>query len=142
MQPAAMILVVEDDPIVREVLATILIGRGYQVVAAADGESAEALYSAHRPDVAVIDMLLPGPSGFRVLQRLQTLAGGALRVLMMSGNSALAHQDYALALGVDRFLAKPFSSAQFLEAVGRLRAARPARMGGSEGVTQPVSTPA
>jgi DNA-binding response OmpR family regulator len=117
---ATRILLVEDDPVLREVLKTILLGRAYDVFTAAEGETAEALYRDHRPELAVVEMLLPGPSGFRVIERLRMLAEGQLRVLMMSGNPSAAHRDYAYALGVDRFLAKPFSSAQFLNAVDLL----------------------
>jgi DNA-binding response OmpR family regulator len=129
------ILVVEDDLSILEILTHTLRRRGYFVLAAADGDAALALVSERTPDIALLDMMLPGQSGFQLTQRLKDLTEGEISVVMMSGNTSAAHRDYALETGVDRFLAKPFSSAKVLEVVEEMCPPKPTARINSSGVT-------
>jgi DNA-binding response OmpR family regulator len=114
------VLLVEDDPDLLDALAVILRRHGYRVVTAADGNVAADLIRQELPDVAVVDMLLPGRSGFQLTDLLRERSNGRVPVVMISGHASAAHRDFALATGVDRFLAKPFSLAKLVDTVQAL----------------------
>jgi DNA-binding response OmpR family regulator len=109
--------VVEDDPDLRDAVELFLLRKGYHVVATGDGVRAVELAGRHRVDVALVDLLTPGQSGFRVTADLKARHGDAVRVVVTSGTASPAHRDYALAAGADRFLVKPFTTSQLAEAV-------------------------
>lgn len=111
------VLVAEDDPDLRDAIELLLHREGYHVVATGDGLRAVELAGRHRVDVALVDLLLPGQSGFQVITDLKARHGDAVRVVMMSGTASRAHQDYAFAAGAERFLSKPFTTRQLLDAV-------------------------
>jgi len=111
------VLVVEDEPDLRAALELLLIRQGYHVVATGDGLRAVELAGQHRIDAAVVDLLIPGQSGFQVAIDLKARYGAAVRVVLMSGIASQAHQDYAFAAGAEQFLAKPFTTSQLLNAV-------------------------
>jgi DNA-binding response OmpR family regulator len=111
------VLVVEDDPDLRDAIEMILYRRGYHVLSAGDGVRAITLARQHRVDAALVDLLLPGQSGFQVAADLKAGHGDAVRVIVMSGTTSPAHQDYAFAAGAERFLSKPFTTTQLLDAV-------------------------
>ncbi|HEY1187366.1 MAG TPA: response regulator [Gemmata sp.] len=114
------ILLVEDDPDLRSAFEFMLRRRGYDVVSTGNGLRAIELAIEHRPALAVVDLLLPGQSGFQVSFALRERFGGRTRVLVMSGFSSPHHRDYAEASGAEMFLAKPFSETAFLGAVAAL----------------------
>ncbi len=130
------VLVVEDEPYLRQMVAELLRGEGYRVEEAADG--AEALEVVERFHVApntlglvVLDLMLPGVSGLEVLQRLPAL-GFRVPVLATSvSDQALAA---AVAAGAERVLPKPFDPVALLEIVGRSCSARAAAVRGLAGV--------
>jgi len=103
------VLLVEDDPDLREAFEFTIGRLGYEVIAFESGEKAYDWLESHLPDIAVLDMMLPQPSGFVLAQRVKERSHGAVPVIMMSGNTSLAHRDYAYASGADRFLPKPFA---------------------------------
>jgi DNA-binding response OmpR family regulator len=114
------ILLVEDDPDLRDAMELMLIRAGYYVVATGDGLRAVGLAEEHEPAVAVVDLLLPGQSGFQVTLALKARHGDRVRVIVVSGSASRHHQDYAIASGAERFLAKPFLPGQLVEAVAAL----------------------
>jgi DNA-binding response OmpR family regulator len=114
------VLVVENDPDLRDAIELLLLRRGYHVVSTGCGLRAVELASRHRVAVAVVDLLLPGQSGFQVLSDLKALYGDAVRVVMTSDIRSSAPHDYALASGAERFLPKPFTTGQLLDAVAAL----------------------
>jgi DNA-binding response OmpR family regulator len=111
------VLVVEDDPDLRNAVELILLKRGYHVVATGDGLRALELAAQHRVALALVDLLVPGQSGFQVATDLKAAYGDAVNVIVMSGNTSPAHQDYAFASGAERFLPKPFTTTRLLDAV-------------------------
>jgi DNA-binding response OmpR family regulator len=136
------VLLVEDDLQFREALALVLHRRGYRVLSAPNGQEAFTLVAEQFPDIAILDMMLPGPSGFQITQRLKDQSEGRIIVIMISGNSSAAHRDYAIVTGVDRFLAKPFSPAKVLEIVEELCPPIPtARINGSGVTARPAAIP-
>ena len=111
------VLVVEDDPDLRDAIELILIRQGYHVVATGDGLRAVELADQQKVDVALVDLLIPGQSGFQVATALKTQHGEGVRVVMMSGNASQAHQDFAFAAGAEHFLPKPFTTTQLLAVI-------------------------
>jgi CheY-like chemotaxis protein len=112
------VLVLEDDPLVRNVTVRTLRGAGYQVLVAGTGSEAIALVEQHagRLDLVVTDVIMPGLSGPEVIDALRRQRPG-LRALYVSGYPAEAiAQRGVLELGVE-FLPKPFTAASLLERV-------------------------
>ena len=117
MSHARTVLVVEDDPDLRDAVELLLLRRGYQVVSTGCGLRAVELAAKHTVSVAVVDLLIPGQSGFQVATDLKARHGDEVRVVVMSGNTAPALRDYAFAAGAERFLSKPFTTTQLMDAV-------------------------
>ncbi len=116
MPGPARVLVVDDDPIHREAVAEILAGQGYAVEQVASGEDCLAAARSSRPDVLVLDLLLPGIDGAQVLEELRRearLAG--TRVIVTTGVQT-AH--IRRLLRPDAVLFKPFGVDELLLAVG------------------------
>lgn len=116
------VLVIEDEPNILEAIRFILARDGWHVSTLADGTEAEAAIARLRPDVLILDVMLPGRSGFEVLAALRAAdATAALPVLVLTAKG----RDRAEAerLGVSRFMSKPFSNAEMLAAVRDLAGA-------------------
>ena len=111
------VLVAEDDPDLRAAVELLLLRQGYHVIAVGDGLRAVELAGQHQVDVALVDLLMPGQSGFQVATDLKSRHGDAVRVIIMSGTASSAHVDYAFAAGAERFLPKPFTVSQLLGTV-------------------------
>jgi DNA-binding response OmpR family regulator len=112
------VLVVEDDAAVRRMLERSLGAEGFEVTAAADGGAALALAETTVPDLVVLDVAMPGLSGFEVCRRLRAkgLTGG---VLMLTARDSVEDRVRGLESGADDYVVKPFAIA---EVVARLRA--------------------
>jgi DNA-binding response OmpR family regulator len=101
------ILVVDDDPDLRSVTAFALQQAGMLVVQADSGASAQAAFRKERPDLAILDINLPGSSGFELCQSLRRES--PLPILMLTVRSEEADLVRALELGADDYLTKPYS---------------------------------
>jgi CheY-like chemotaxis protein len=110
------VLVAEDQPDLREALARSLRRRGFTVTTAADGNEAADKLEIEVPRLSLVEMLLPGQSGFRIAQKIKERTDGRGAVVMLA-YTAGAHRDYALELGIDRFALKPFSPADLVESI-------------------------
>ncbi|MFG6430644.1 response regulator [Roseateles sp. LYH14W] len=113
-------LVVDDDAEIRTSLTAYLQGFGWQVSAAADGRAMRQLMALARPDVIVLDLMLPGEDGLALLRWLGTQAD-APPVLMLTARGDTMSRVVGLELGADDYLAKPFEPR---ELVARLQALR------------------
>jgi DNA-binding response OmpR family regulator len=121
-QPIATILLCEDEDALRE-LMRISLGPAYRYLEAADGHESLRLARAERPDLVVLDLMLPGLSGLDVLPELRNdPATSATPVVVISAWSDV--EAHALAAGADRFLSKPFEPDEFRACVEKLLAAR------------------
>jgi two-component system phosphate regulon response regulator PhoB len=110
------VLIVEDDPTIRELLSTLLGFEGWQVAMADDGPSGlEAAERVH-PDVVLVDVTMPGLSGYEVCRQLKAGASPP-RVVMVTGRSTAKDEVDGRAAGADAFLRKPFSPLELLDAV-------------------------
>ncbi|MFJ9950235.1 response regulator transcription factor [Kitasatospora sp. NPDC091207] len=127
----ARILVVDDDLTVGEVVAGYLTRAGHRVDRACDGDQGLDLARAHRPDLLVLDLMLPGIDGLEVLRRLRATADGAdLPVVMLTAKGDEADRVLGLELGADDYVTKPFSPRELVlrvqSVLRRSRAAAPA----------------
>jgi DNA-binding response OmpR family regulator len=143
MSPQTTVLVATSDTELLNALGFTLNQRGYHVVTAQSGDGAVALIDLQVPGIAVLDMLLPGQSGFQLTRLLKERTDGQVPVVMISDQTAPAHRDYAFAAGVDRFLEKwlaPTRLVELVESLCPLRVER--RRPGSGTISQPAVTPA
>jgi DNA-binding response OmpR family regulator len=111
------VLVVEDEPVINEAVADRLRAEGFSVEQAYDGPGAVERYAATRPDLVVLDVMLPGFDGLEVCRRIQ--AQHAVPVLMLTARDDEADILVGLAVGADDYLTKPF---RMRELVARVRA--------------------
>jgi len=102
------ILVVDDDPAVRRSLQHALSRDGYDVASAADGASALAEHGVFRPDVMVLDVLMPEPNGLEVCRALRS-GGHDTPILMLTARDLVSDRVAGLDAGADDYLAKPFA---------------------------------
>ena len=114
----ATLLVVEDETNIRELLTTSLRFAGFEVHAAADGNSALRLAAEHDIDLAVMDVMLPDMDGFTVTRKLRD-HGRDLPVLFLTARDSLDDKVKGLTVGGDDYVTKPFS---LEEVVARIRA--------------------
>jgi two-component system response regulator MprA len=112
------LLVVDDDPSVREALALVLDLGGFEVTTAADGREAIRTLAVASPDAVVLDVLMPGLDGLEVCRRMRA-AGDRTPVLMLTARTELCERVAGLEAGADDYLAKPFARE---ELIARLRA--------------------
>ena len=112
---------VEDDDDVRSVLCRILEGEGYGVDTAADGPAAIARVKADRPDAVVLDVMLPGMSGFDVCQELKFhRETNLIPILMMTAMSDVESRRKGLWVGANAYLTKPFEASEMLGVLRRM----------------------
>ncbi|GAA1347997.1 winged helix-turn-helix domain-containing protein [Arthrobacter roseus] len=114
----AKLLVVDDEPNIRELLSTSLRFAGFDVVAAANGREALIAAEEHNPDLAVLDVMLPDMDGFTVTRRLRA-AGRLFPVLFLTAKDDTEDKVTGLTVGGDDYVTKPFS---LDEVVARIRA--------------------
>jgi CheY-like chemotaxis protein len=110
------ILVVDDDQLLREGLTAVLGKHGYRTLEADDGRAARHLIDEHRPDLVILDMMMPRWGGLAVLEHYQGMSG-APRFIMITANEGKSHKDYAEQLGVVDYIRKPFSLERLVEGV-------------------------
>jgi CheY-like chemotaxis protein len=119
------VLVVEDNPDAREALRAVLEMEGHRVAAAVDGADGVELAGAFRPEVAFIDIALPGLDGYEVARRLRAGADGRTMVLIaLTGRGQPEDRRRAHAAGFDGFLVKPVVPEQLFEMIARVPAPR------------------
>ena len=129
--PAAaprLVLVADDDPVVREVLQTTLEARGYSVVAVGDGSSAVEAARRFTPDLALLDWLMPGMYGPDVCAALRAEpATAAMPVVLLTTQGEERDVEHGYRNGADEYVTKPFHPREVLAVVDRLlRTDRPA----------------
>jgi len=133
----AHVLVVDDEPMVREVLARYLAREGFGVETAEDGESALAAFDRTRPDLVLLDLMLPRIDGLELFRLMRER--GPAAVIMLTAKGEETDRVVGLELGADDYVTKPFSPR---EVVARVRAVLrrggvtgPAEAAAADGVT-------
>ena len=119
--PKRCVLVVEDDPSIMLGLRINLEAEGYVVLSAEDGEKGLELVRGEKPDLVILDVMLPKLNGFQVLQTLRR-EGLAMPIIVVSARTGEMDKVTGLELGAEDYVAKPFSLAELLARVrGALR---------------------
>ena len=106
------VLVVEDDPAVRNLVSTALESRGYRHTSAATGNAAIAIAATSAPDIVLLDLSLPDIDGIDVIKRIRTWS--TMPIIVLSARSDDTDKIEALDAGADDYLAKPFSVGELL----------------------------
>ena len=115
------VVVADDDADIRDLVTFKLGSAGYTVVPAADGDEALRLITEHRPDLAVLDVMMPGQSGLDVLRSIradEALAG--TRVILLTARARDVDVDAGFSTGADDYLTKPFSPRELVHRVTTL----------------------
>jgi len=114
------VLVVDDEPAILGFIRTSLKANRYEVITASDGTEALQLLESDKPDIVLLDVLMPGKDGFQVLHELRTFS--ELPVIVFSARRGL--RDKALSLGANDFVAKPFTPDQMVRRIKLIMDAR------------------
>ena len=113
-----LIYLVDDDPGIRELLTEYLTGQGYEVAAAQDAKALDALLTRRKPDLIVLDLMMPGEDGLSVARRVKATAGMP-PIIMLSAKGEDIDRIIGLEVGADDYLPKPFNPR---ELVARIKA--------------------
>jgi len=118
VDPRPSLLLVDDDAVYRERLAKAITARGYEVRSAANAEEAVAMAQADSPELAVLDLRMPGASGLELLRDLKAI-DPTTRILMLTGYGSIATALEAVRLGAVHYLTKPADVDEILAAFDR-----------------------
>ena len=126
------VLVVDDEPMLRNLLSRLLHMEGYEVIEAPDGEAALDMVAAHQPDLVLLDVMMPARDGLDVLGDLRQTSD--VPVILVSALGEEADRVLGLKMGADDYVVKPFSAAELsarIESVLRRAQLRPAAGAGA-----------
>ncbi len=119
----ARILIVDDEPNIVLSLEFLMEQAGFEVAIAEDGEAALAQLAAFRPDLVLLDIMLPRLNGYEVCQRIRANPDWArIKVVMLSAKGRELEVSKGLALGADAYVTKPFSTRDLIALVQKLLA--------------------
>jgi two-component system response regulator ResD len=111
------VLVVDDEPTIAEVVARYLERAGYGATIASDGPSAIEAAMRSRPDLVVLDLMLPGVDGLEVMRRLRDQGRDRIAVILLTAKGEESDRIAGLRLGADDYVVKPFSPAELVARV-------------------------
>ncbi len=115
------VLIVDDDPEILKAIKIAFEDIGANIETAVDGNAAIDLAINHKPDLVVLDAMLPKRSGFLVLEKLKSAKQEInFRIIMITGNQGTRHKTWAESLGVDDYINKPFGMDTLLEKADKL----------------------
>ena len=115
MGMSTKVLVVDDEPTIREVVVTYLQREGYDTLEAADGIRAREILEQHEPSLVVLDLMLPGTDGLELCRWIRTRSD--LPVIMLTARGEEADRIVGLELGADDYVTKPFSPRELVARV-------------------------
>jgi DNA-binding response OmpR family regulator len=115
------VLIVDDEPNIVTALEFLLKRSGYDVLLATNGAEALEQVERHRPDVVLMDVMMPIKSGYEVCQRMREQPDLAqIKIVMLSAKGSEAEVSKGLSLGADLYITKPFSTQELVETIHRL----------------------
>ncbi|OZB15098.1 MAG: two-component system response regulator [Rhodobacterales bacterium 34-62-10] len=118
---AKHVLIIEDEPNIIEAISFILSRDGWQVDTHSNGHDAVAVVRARAPDLVILDVMLPGRSGYDILTDLRANPETQdLPILMLTARGQARDREMAEKAGASRFMTKPFSNADVIEALNAL----------------------
>ena len=118
MAEQKLILIVDDDYELSDGIRAVLESQGHKVMQARDGQQGKQMVYNHRPDLMILDMMMPRMGGYPVLEHFKGKAD-APPIIMITANEGSRHKAYAEYLGVVDYIRKPFAMERLLEAVER-----------------------
>lgn len=116
MTDSRLVLIVDDDAALSEMLQIVLRQEGYETIRAATGDAALTMFARHRPDLILLDLMLPGIDGVSVCRQIRAQSG--VPIVMLTAKSDTADVVAGLEAGADDYVAKPFRTQ---ELVARIR---------------------
>jgi DNA-binding response OmpR family regulator len=123
MADTKTILVVDDDQELSDGLRVVLEKQGFKVYQARDGQQGKNLVYQHKPDLVILDMMMPRMGGYPVLEHFRG-KNDAPPIIMITANEGSRHKAYAEYLGVVDYIRKPFAMERLLESVHKGLAAK------------------
>jgi two-component system, OmpR family, alkaline phosphatase synthesis response regulator PhoP len=117
---ASRVLIADDEPNIVISLEFLMKQRGYETRVARDGDEALAEVESFRPDLVLLDVMLPRRDGFEVCQKLRADGWTDLRIVMLTAKGRDVEIEKGLALGADAYVTKPFSTGELVERVAGL----------------------
>ena len=115
------ILIVDDEPNILISLEYLMKREGYQVLVARDGEQALSMIRAERPALVLLDVMMPGRSGFEVCQSVRTdEAFAGMKIMLLTAKGRDTDVAQGMALGADAYMTKPFSTRELAARVREL----------------------
>ncbi|MGA2011210.1 MAG: response regulator transcription factor [Solirubrobacteraceae bacterium] len=111
------VLVVDDEPTIADVVSRYLERAGYRTQVAADGAQALEMVARQRPDLVVLDLMLPGIDGLEVMRRLRTPDGERIALILLTAKGEESDRVIGLRLGADDYVVKPFSPVELVARV-------------------------
>jgi DNA-binding response OmpR family regulator len=118
MAEQKMILIVDDDTELNDGIRAMLENQGHKVMQARDGQQGQQMVYQHRPDLVILDMMMPRKGGYPVLEHFRGKAD-APPIIMITANEGMRHKAYAEHLGVVDYIRKPFAMERLIEAVAK-----------------------
>jgi DNA-binding response OmpR family regulator len=117
--PCPTVLILEDEPKLRALLVRAFAGDGFRAEGFGRGDEVVARASARHPDIAVLDVLVPGRNGIEVCRSLRA-TDPQMAIVMLSARCAVEDREAALAAGADDYFVKPFSLGELLDRIRTL----------------------
>jgi DNA-binding response OmpR family regulator len=118
---AKKVLIADDEPNIVTSLEFLMSKSGYEVAVARNGEEALALVDSFRPDLVLLDVMMPLRSGYDVCQRMRDRPDWRhIRIVMLSAKGREAEVSKGMSLGADAYVTKPFSNRELIATVGGL----------------------
>jgi DNA-binding response OmpR family regulator len=114
---ASRVLIVDDEPNIVISLEFLMKQQGYETRVARDGDEALSEVESFRPDLVLLDVMLPRRNGFEVCQKLRADGWTDLRIVMLTAKGRDLEIEKGLALGADAYVTKPFSTGELVERV-------------------------
>jgi two-component system OmpR family response regulator len=115
----ALIVLVEDDKEIQRLVRDLLVREGFSVGVAESGAALDQVLAGQRPDLVILDLMLPGEDGLSICRRLRT-RGGSVPILMLTAKADPIDRVVGLEMGADDYLAKPFNPRELLARVRAL----------------------
>ncbi|MBM3786227.1 MAG: response regulator [Acidobacteria bacterium] len=114
------VLIVDDSPTEMKLMLTALNGRGYNVITASDGEEAISKIASVRPDVVLLDVVMPKKNGFQICRQIKTTSETKdIPVVLVTSKNQESDRFWGLKQGADGYLTKPYRPEELTEMVAR-----------------------
>lgn len=115
------VLIADDEPNIVTSLEYLMLRSGYEVRIARDGDEVLALVESFRPDIVLLDVMMPRRNGYEVCQKMRERPDwGQIRIVMLSAKGREAEVTKGLSLGADAYVTKPFSNQELIATIGAL----------------------